>query len=85
MQFQGALVREQGVEFAIIVVKPEVLRSPCEGDKMIAFGRRHFGRETVLMAQDGRGTPSYWGRRDIVRFLAGISMSRIPWRQYTLN
>jgi hypothetical protein len=43
------------------------------------------GMPVVLMAQDSRGTPTYYGRRDIVRFLGDISMSRIPWKWYTVS
>jgi hypothetical protein len=37
------------------------------------------------MSQDSRGTPTYYGRHDIVRFLASVPMEAIPWRQYTVN
>ena len=40
MKFQGALVKEQGVTFGIIVVKPHVLNSPSEADSMRTFGVR---------------------------------------------
>ena len=85
MRFQGALVKEQGVTFAIIIVKQAVIR-----DKRRAVGTAHsfgafFGAvPIVLMAQDSRGTPSYWGRKDVVRFLSRISLSRIPWKEYTI-
>ena len=44
MKFQGALVKEQGVTFGIIVVKPHVLNSPSEADSMRTFGVRAFGQ-----------------------------------------
>lgn len=85
MRFQGALVREQGVEFAIIAVKPHVLQCRSEGEQLIAAWRARFGVPVVLMAQDGRGTPTYFGRPDIVRFLSRIPLQAIPWREYSLN
>ncbi len=85
MRFQGALVREQGVEFAIIVVKPHVLQSPSEGGQMIEAWQARFRAPVVLMAQDGQGTPTYLGRTDIVRFLSRVPLHSIPWREYTLN
>ena len=86
MKFQGALVKEQGVTFGIVVVKPFVLNNPSEADSMRTFGTRIFGaRPIVLMAQDTRGVPTYSGRRDIVNFLARIPVQAIPWREYTLN
>jgi hypothetical protein len=39
----------------------------------------------VLMEQDGRGVPTYYGRPDIVRFLASIDFRRLPWKQWILN
>ncbi len=86
MTIEGAVVREQGVSFAIVVVKAHVLNSNMTaGEAAQSFGRFFPGLPITLMAQDHRGTPTYWGRRDIVQFLSNISMSRIPWRKYTLN
>lgn len=85
MRFQGAVVREQGVEFAIVVVKPQVLDCRSEGEQMITAWRARFGVPVVLMAQDSRGTPTYFGRTDIVRFLSRVPLRAIPWREYTLN
>lgn len=84
--FDGALLKEQGVTFAIVVVKPRVLNSSNEIQSTRAGFSRHFpGVPIILMAQDQRGTPTYQGRTDIVRFLANISPSRIPWKRYSLN
>lgn len=85
MRFQGALIREQGVEFAIIVVRPHVVQCRSQGVQVISAWRARFGVPVVLMAQDGRGTPTYLGRPDIVRFLSRIPLRAIPWREYSLN
>lgn len=37
------------------------------------------------MAQDSRGVPEYYGRDDIVRFLAGIPMESLPWKSWSLR
>jgi hypothetical protein len=85
MKFQGAVVKEQGVTFGIVVVTPQVLQTDYATDEMIQFGKRAFGPiPIVLMAQDSRGRPSYKGRPDIVKFLASIDYHRIPWKEYTL-
>jgi hypothetical protein len=85
-KIQGAVIREQGVTFAIIVVKQHLLHSQIESRKTAyAFSAYLPGMPIVLMAQDSRGTPTYWGRRDIVDFLTNIHMSRIPWKEYTFN
>ena len=86
MKFQGALVKEQGVTFGIIVVKPHVIDNPSEANSMRTLGARAFGPvPIILMAQNSRGLPTYSGRRDIVSFLAKVPMQAIPWREYTLN
>ena len=86
MRFQGALVREQGVTFGIVVVKPHVLHNPLQAETLQRFGRQAFGPvPIILMAQDSRGIPTYSGRSDIVRFLANIPMSVIPWKQYSVS
>jgi hypothetical protein len=86
MQFEGALVKEQNVTFAIVVVQKGVLNSSMQiNDARDQFSRFFPGVPLILMAQDSRGTPTYQGRTDIVRYLANISPSRIPWKRYTLN
>ena len=83
MSFDGALIKEQGITFAIAVVKPYVLTSPEKESILLGF-MRYFGNiPIILMAQNQKGIPTYDGRKDIVRFLANIHPSRIPWRHYT--
>jgi hypothetical protein len=85
MNIDGAVIKEQGVTFGIVVVKSHVLNSGSERDAMVSLGRQSFGFiPIVLMTQDSRGVPTYWGRPDIVRFLANIHFSQIPWKRYTL-
>lgn len=86
MKFQGALVKEQGVEFAVVMVKRSVLANNSECDRVRAgFAPLFGGVPTVLVAQDSRGVPTYQGRKDIVKFLAGIPMEAIPWQEYTVS
>ena len=85
MRFQGAVIREQGVIFGIVVVKHHVLDSSNARISMQDFGIRAFGpMPIVLMAQDFRGRPTYWGRKDIVNFLSKIPLYCIPWKEYTI-
>ncbi len=86
MRFQGALIKEQGVTFGIVIVKPHVLHSQSESDMMRRFGMKAFGAvPIVLMAQNGKGIPTYSGRRDIVNFLAKVPLRAIPWREYSID
>ncbi len=85
MSFDGALIKEQGVTFAIVVVKPSVLTSANKESIRQNFSH-YFGYvPTILMAQNSRGIPTYDGRKDIVKFLSRIHPSRIPWKHYTVN
>lgn len=85
MIFDGALIKEQGVTFAIVVVKPQVLHSPDKENIRRQFASCFQFVPTILMAQDARGIPTYDGRKDIVRFLVNINPARIPWKKYTVN
>ncbi len=83
MQFDGAKIKEQGVTFAIVVVKPYVLTSPSKEQVRASFISFFGNIPIILMAQNSRGTPTYDGRPDIVSFLAHINPERIPWKHYT--
>jgi hypothetical protein len=86
MKVTGALVKEQGVEFAIVSVQRRAVLSHTSAAKAIRQLGHVFGnRPAVLMAQDHNGTPTWHGRRDLVRFLRNVSVRAIPWRQYTIN
>lgn len=83
MTFDGAVIREQGVTFGIVVVKPHVLGNAHHREGMVAQATRVFGGiPTVLMAQQ-QGRARYYGRRDIVRFMAGVPVSAVPWKRYS--
>jgi hypothetical protein len=72
MNVDAALVKEQGVTFAVVVVNREAL-SPTQRDRTVAGLTRFWpGVPIVLMAQDSRGAPEYYGRSDIVKFLASV-------------
>jgi hypothetical protein len=84
--FDGAVVTEQGLTFGIAIVRQSLLNNPTSRDQAIAeFSDVFGGIPTVLMAQDARGTPTYFGRQDIVDFLASVPMEAIPWQRYTLQ
>jgi len=86
MQFDGAVVRKQGVTFAVVVVKKHIIDNKGEAQKTArGFSSAFPGLPIVLMGQDSYGTPTYFGRRDIAGFLASISPALIPWKRYKLN
>ena len=86
MKFQGAVIKEQSITFAVVIVKKRVIDDKGEADRMIfALGSVFPGIPVVLMAQTTGGRPVYYGRDDIVKFLAGVPLSAIPWKEYTLT
>jgi hypothetical protein len=85
MTFQGAVIREQGITFAVVIVKKHVIDSSIEAGRAIAAFQPVFpGLPVLLMAQDYQGTPTYYGRQDIARFLANVPLEAIPWKEYTV-
>ncbi len=86
MRLHGALLKEQGVTFGIVIVKPHVVQNRVEAERVqCSFAPLFPGVPVVLMAQDSRGVPTYFGRRDIAGFLANVPVSSIPWREYEWN
>jgi hypothetical protein len=87
VRVEGAVVKEQGQTFAIVVVKPSLLNDPTSRDEAIlTFSQQLFqGLPVVLMAQDGSGVPTYYGRPEISQFLAEVPLESIPWQQYTFS
>ena len=85
-RFDGAVVREQGVSFAIVVVKSAAMQTQNDATKTRAAFRACFsGLPIVLASQDSNGMFEYQGRKDLVGFLASIDPSRIPWKEYTFG
>ncbi|MDD5368533.1 MAG: hypothetical protein PHQ40_05575 [Anaerolineaceae bacterium] len=86
MTFQGTVITEQGVTFAIVIVKESVIGNSFEADKAIRAFQPFFpGIPVVLMAQDFRGVPTYYGRRDISTFMASVPLQAVRWKEYTIS
>lgn len=84
MSFDGAVIKEQGVTFAIAVVKSHVLSSSSREETRQSFASYFPNMPIILMSHDSHGTPTYHGRTDIVKFLANLHPSQITWRRYTV-
>lgn len=87
MQIDGSIVTEQGVTFAIVIVKPHVLQTQATAD----VARQSFARiadfaglPIILAAQHSDGRMECQGRPDIVRFLGSVQASQIPWKRYSV-
>ncbi len=86
MTIDVALVREQGVTFAVFPVKHHVLESPSDREAAIrSYQALVPALQVVLLGDDGRGGARYFGRTDIVKFLSAVSPSRLPWKRMTVS
>ena len=84
MTMQAAVVKEQGVTFAVVAVRQEVTNYTYRAVRMRQELQRVFkNMPIILMSMDSNGQPHYYGRRDIVNFLKSIKVNQIPWRQFT--
>jgi len=85
MQFEGAVIKEQGQTFAIVIVKPNILNSNEKDTVRQEFSKYFQNMPIILMTQNSKGIPTYYGRNDIVAFLVNLHISQIPWKKYTLS
>lgn len=85
MRVQGAVICEQGQTFAVVVVKPYIAQNLNEAATAIQSFTSVFGVPVVLMAQDSRGRPIYFGRRDIANFMSKVPLHLVRWKEYTIN
>jgi hypothetical protein len=86
MRFQAALVKEQNVTFAVVSVRRGIINNHTEAAQTQAAIAPAFNFvPVILMEQDHRGVPTYFGRDDIVQFLANIDFRRLPWKSWDLN
>lgn len=83
-EFRGALIREQGITFAVVEVSADVILG---GERMIAEERERYrpifkDAPIVLAGKGPDGRARFSGRPDIVRFLSSTGWARIPWKRY---
>ena len=85
MKIRGAVIIEQGVTFAIIMVKPTVTRYTVRSIQMRHELSAYFpNMPIILMSWDNDGQPHYYGRKDIVDFLKSINVNQIPWKDFNI-
>lgn len=84
MTFDGAIITEQGVTFAIAVVKRSVLNSSSRESVRKSYIPIFGNIPIILAAQDSSGRFTYSGRSDIVNFLSNLYPEQIPWKRFTL-
>lgn len=85
MQVDAAVVKEQGVTFAVVVVHEAALRGADRDDLANQLSPAWGGVPVVLMAQNDRETSTYFGRPDLVQFLRNVPIEALPWSKWTIN
>ena len=86
LEFIGSIIKEQGVTFAVVLVKKQAIDNRFEAERLIQSLRMQVfhGMPVVLMAQNSGRIQTY-GRNDIAKFLANIDPRRISWKKYRKN
>ena len=82
MRLQAALIKEQGVIFVVVVVRAAAMSIGTRDRTARSLAPLFPGRPVVLMSQDGSGRPTFYGRRDLVRFLSDVPLTAMPWREF---
>lgn len=80
-QWQIALVREQGVNFAVAAVRDHVIHNQQEAEGLITALSVRLSQPVVLLGAQRHET---YGRPDIVRFMRNVHPSQLPWRRMKL-
>jgi hypothetical protein len=84
--FEAAIVKRQGVTFAIVAVSKQILdHKIVAGETKKKLKPLFNNLPIVLMAQDADGTPTFYGRKDLVRFLTRVKLKDVPWKEYTIT
>ncbi len=79
--WQVALIREQGINFGVVIVQDHVIDNSNERDDLCRWWTNQLGYPIALMGAHRHRT---YGRSDIVRWLSSIDPSRLPWRQINI-
>lgn len=85
MKFDGAVITQHRITFAIAVVKSYALHRSDRESIRKGYSSIFGNIPIILAAQDSSGNITYHGRKDIVKHLANIDPLQIPWQTYTVN
>jgi hypothetical protein len=78
----GARLELCGVPVMIVIVAPGLIGDATACHFLVQMFHAQADETVVLMAQDERAVPTYYGRADIVAILARMPFEAIPWRCY---
>ena len=81
---RAAIIKEQGVTFAVVHVPASSVRNNNVAEKTKLTYEKYFKIPVVLMYDDSNRT-RWYGRNDIVDFISDYSFKQIPWKIYELT
>lgn len=85
IKLEGAVIKEQGITFAIVAVQSHVFNSSHTLNEAADTFSFYFPGMPIILVRSTSKGPEYYGRTDIVKFLSNIHPSRIPWKEYTFD
>ena len=85
-QFEGAIIDEQGKNFAVVSVQPAIFQNATDATMIIKALLPAFnGIPVVLVTKDNEGVPAYYGRSDLVLLLENINIKEASWSQVSAD
>jgi hypothetical protein len=82
MTITAALVKEQGVTFAVVLVKDHVLNSQATSSQMIQAASHALGCSLIVLMGE-RSRKLQGNRRDVVNFVSRLHPSQLPWKKWS--
>lgn len=80
--FHGARLELCGGPVMVVIVDAAIMADVCGSQVLVQLLQAHAEETVVLMAQDERAVPTFYGPIDLVRILARMPFEAIPWRRY---
>ncbi|MFH2046019.1 MAG: hypothetical protein ABIK92_12825 [Pseudomonadota bacterium] len=86
MKISGAVIKEQAVTFAIVIVNKSAMQTIQVSRKTRAAYQGLFpGIPLILASKSSCGLFEYQGSKDLLGFMKLIDPSLIPWKEYTVS
>lgn len=88
MKVTGAVIRERGVVFGVLLVRSQVLQNFAQRSEVMRSAASlpmFAGLPLVLAGKQTNRAMKYFGRKDLAAFLASVDASQIPWREYVVG
>lgn len=82
-RFSGAYYVVGGIPFAVALVTPQAVSSEKTIAETVQYFSRFFPQVPIVLArQMPNGQIRFWGREDLINYLAK-DPNPVPWRDYT--